>query len=180
MGCFVSDNIAAFHPCRQVCIPIQKHRRCPIIHGSRMLHPTILEIGNSNNIIYIKRVAYPRVVFHPIQCMTYLSSYDRDTGINLRSIRLPVVNTDPTPPHVTFQVREPPHGKSKQISTQWLCFLKFIQLIVIKIFRTNRFPVSHSPPPGRYFQRQFKSRLYIRLVKTRHQCTTPVRNQQRV
>ena len=145
-----------------------------------MLHPAILEIGNSDNIIYIKRVAYPRVVFHPIQCVTYLSGNDRNTGINLRSIRFPMVNTDPAPSHVTFHVREPSHGKSKQISTQRFCFLEFVQLIIIKILRTNRFPVSDRPPPGWYFQRQFKSRLYIRLVETRHQRTTSIRNQQRV
>ena len=145
-----------------------------------MLHPAILKIRNSNDIIYIKRVTYPRVVFHPIQCMTYFFSNDRNTGINLRSIRFSVINTDPASSHVTFQVRKPPHGKSKQVSTQWFCFLKFIQLIVTKILRANWFPVCHRSPPGRDFQRQFKPCLYIRLIKTRHQRAAPIRNQQRV
>ena len=145
-----------------------------------MLHPAILKIRNRHDIIYIKRVTYPRVVFHPIQSMTYLSGYDRNTGINLRSVRLPVINTDPSSSHVTFHVREPPHGKSKQISTQRFCFLEFVQLIVTKILRTNRLPVSHRPPPGRDFQCQFKPRLYIRLIKTRHQRAASIRNQQRV
>ena len=78
-----------------------------------MFHTPVLESRNRHHVIHLERVPDSRVAFHPFQRMAHLPGNLRDTGIDFRRIRFPVINPDPTVIHKSFRVREPPYRECK-------------------------------------------------------------------
>ena len=144
---------------------LQQQQRGPVLDGADMLHTAVGKPGDEREIEGLEGVVYTGVVLQPGDGLAVLAEDRVQVAGQLVGVGLAVEQGHLPPPHLAGNGFKLARDEREQVGADRVRGRKAVFALLAQLAHRQHGGVGHRQPSGGHHQRQFKTRLEIRLVE---------------